>query len=87
MKKKIILTTADLKNEYEIIDIITVHKRLTQPKILNQIVIGKVNSMLKDEAQILDADAVIGIGYSMERTTTGASILGFGTAVKFKEAS
>lgn len=77
------MTTGDLKEPYEIIDIITAHKRLTQPKIFNQIVIGKVNSMLIEEAQTLQADAIIGVGYTMERTEKGASILGYGTAVKF----
>ena len=82
MSAKIVVTTADLKEDYEVLEVVTAHKRMTHPRIFDKVAVAKVNAMLRSEAKILDADAVVGVGYTIERTEKGASVLGFGTAVR-----
>jgi hypothetical protein len=71
--KDIILTTADIKDSYKVIGIVSIRG--------GEVNLDTLNSKLKDAARELGADYVIGINYF----TYSGYVYAYGTAVKIKE--
>ena len=86
-EKNIIITTTDLKEDYEILDSLYVTERLKSPcpkeEYLNQI-LTIVKDRLRKQCRELGGDAVICCRFS---TRTAYSISISGTAVKIKPKS
>lgn len=72
-QKDIILTTADIKDSYKVIGIVSIRS--------GEVNLDALNSKLKDAARELGADFVIGINYF----TYSGYVYAYGTAVKIKE--
>ena len=72
-QKDIILTTADIKESYKVIGIVSIRG--------GEVNLDALNSKLKDAGKELGADAVIGIQYF----TYSGYVYAYGTAVKIKE--
>ena len=72
-QKDIILTTADIKDSYKVIGIVSIRG--------GEVNLDALNSKLKDAAKELGADYVIGIQYF----TYSGYVYAYGTAVKIKE--
>lgn len=71
--KEVILTTADIKDSYKVIDIVSIRA--------GEVNLDALNARLKDAAGQLGADYVIGINYF----TYSGYVYAYGTAVKIKE--
>jgi hypothetical protein len=98
MEKEIILSTGDIKMDYEIVDIIYTyyqHKLGFTPgesEIMNSI--AMLNSELKKEAVAKGCDALIWINYNIDallqsNLTRGSffNLVAYGTGVKIKQES
>ncbi|MFA5338971.1 MAG: hypothetical protein WC317_02340 [Candidatus Omnitrophota bacterium] len=72
-QKDIVLTTADIKDSYKVIGIVSIRG--------GEVNLDALNSKLKDAGKELGADAVIGIQYF----TYSGYVYAYGTAVKIKE--
>lgn len=86
-KKKIIYTTADLKQNYEIIQVITGNSDFAASAASDQFA-ARLNlawNNLMTDATKVNADAVVGIKVEFVNATTNAvgRIIVYGTAVKF----
>jgi uncharacterized protein YbjQ (UPF0145 family) len=87
-EKKIVWTTVDLKQDYEILDVITSLRTVT-PGMFSDPMEGEFNKAcknLEDQAKKLNADAIIGFRVEIQNITkdTAGRVLVYGTAVKFK---
>jgi len=71
--RPVILTTTDVKQAYEVIDIVSYRT--------GDVAFSTIMKGLKKEAKTLKADAVIGV----RCFSYGDYIYGYGTAVKFKK--
>lgn len=71
--KEVILTSTDIKEDYEILGIVSVRS--------GEVVLDSINEKLKGEAKNLGADYVIGISYF----NYSGYIYAYGTAVKIKK--
>ena len=72
-QKEIVLTTADIKDSYKVIGIVSARG--------GEVNLDGLNSKLKDAAKDLGADCVIGINYF----NYSGYVYAYGTAVKLKE--
>lgn len=72
-QKDIVLTTADIKDSYKVIGIISARG--------GEVNLDGLNSKLKDAAKDLGADCVIGVNYF----NYSGYVYAYGTAVKLKE--
>ena len=72
-QKDVILTTADIKDSYKVIGIVSIRG--------GEVNLDALNSKLKDAAKELGADYVIGIQYF----NYSGYVYAYGTAVKIKE--
>ena len=85
-QKNITYTTLDVKNEYEVIRIITgcsdVTADLSKENILSAY--GAAWTNISKEAYNNKADAVVGIHVEFITTTNNVIIIVYGTAVKYK---
>lgn len=71
--KEVILTSTDIREDYEILGIVSVRS--------GEVVLDSINEKLKEEAKNLGADYVIGINYF----NYSGYIYAYGTAVKIKK--
>ena len=71
--KDVVLTTADIKDSYKVIGIVSIRS--------GEVNLDALNSKLKDAAREMGADYVIGINYF----TYSGYVYAYGTAVKIKE--
>jgi hypothetical protein len=72
-QKSIVLTTADIKDSYKVIGIVSARG--------GEVNLDGLNSKLKDAAKDLGADCVIGVNYF----NYSGYVYAYGTAVKLKE--
>ena len=72
-QKDVILSTADIKESYKVIGIVSIRG--------GEVNLDTLNSKLKDAGKELGADYVIGINYF----TYSGYVYAYGTAVKVKE--
>ncbi len=71
--KEVVLTTADIKDSYKVIGIISVRS--------GDVTLDAINDKLKQQATQLGADYVVGVNY----LTYSGYMFAYGTAVKIKE--
>ncbi|MFH0771839.1 MAG: hypothetical protein V1933_04405 [Candidatus Omnitrophota bacterium] len=71
--KEVILTTADIKDSYKVIGIISVRS--------GDVTLDAINDKLKQQAAQLGANYVVGVNY----LTYSGYLFAYGTAVKIKE--
>ena len=88
-QKKIIYTTMDLKQDYEILDLVVWLETITSGSGFGDAMAGGYNTACKrieEQAKKLGADAVIGYRVDIQNITreTAGRVLIYGTAVKFK---
>ncbi|MEJ2567860.1 MAG: hypothetical protein P8Z50_03140 [candidate division WOR-3 bacterium] len=89
MSDNIILSTGDIKREYELVDIIFAAQVIRSRWIrsggretLN--FLSQLNSKLKEEAKRKGCDAVIWTDYDFDRNPNVQVLTAYGTGVKFK---
>lgn len=87
-KPSIILTTADLKQDYEIIAVITHYQQFAKLSMKDPL-LGALKKGMEDfEKKVIDAgaDAVVGLRFHFENPSQGEEgrLLIYGTAVKLK---
>lgn len=89
MEKNIIVTSGDLKNDYEVIGMVThyfstiVQKKPETAEDIFHYVVDK----LKEKAKQLDGDAIISVRFQREYIgggyVQGSTLFSYGTVVKF----
>lgn len=72
-QKDVVLTTADIKDSYKVIGIVSIRG--------GEVDLVALNGKLKDTAREMGADYVIGVNYF----TYSGYVYAYGTAVKIKE--
>ena len=89
MKKNIIVTSGDLKNDYEVIGMVTYYFSTIvqkEPKTADDI-FHYVVEKLKEKAEQLDGDAIIATRFQREYIgrgyVQGSTLFSYGTVVKF----
>jgi len=90
MSNNVILSTGDIKREYEIVDVIfeaqVIRSRWVRSggrETLN--FLSELNSKLKETAKSRGCDAVIWTDYDFDRSPNVQVLTAYGTGVKFKD--
>jgi len=85
-EKKIIFTTMDLKQDYEILDLVAWVTSFTTGFLGDNItdVYNGCSREVKNQAIKLGADAVIGVQINLQNVAGMSTMSIYGTAVKFK---